>query len=137
MKLKTKLIPLIAVTGIGTIVAPLSLTSCSKGFEPVDLLNTEYKSKVAPHEKATIVGVYPDNDVSGFYENKVINNPSILADDILWTWSHLLHDEQSKQILEQIVKYNVFAANLNISLKSIWIGHQWTDVVDLHFVCYN
>lgn len=109
MKLKTKLIPIIAATSVVATVTPITLTSC--GYRYTDVLNTLYQPGVTPYKKTT---VYSTTTLQALYTNRVAKNQDVLRDDILYTWSTLLHDDDSKGNINKCIVYDKFNLDLHL-----------------------
>lgn len=85
MKLKTKLIPLSSLGVFGTIVAPISLTSCGNGNtigRAFDLAKNFYPTiECHEHELLSI------HDINELYAKKIAEDPEVIVQDYLWSKS--------------------------------------------------
>ncbi len=87
MKLKTTLIPVSCLGLCGSIITPLTLTSCGNGSaigRSFDLVKNYYPT-IERHEHA----VLPLHEINEDYAKTIVENPEVFVQDYLWgkCWS--------------------------------------------------
>lgn len=99
MKLKTKLIPIIASASVAATAAPITLTSC--GHRYTDMLY-QYQTGVKPFMKTTFEDC---NAASRTYEYRVKQNPDVIRDDVLFSISSIFNNKTTRAKIDQIVEF--------------------------------
>ncbi len=125
MKLKTKLIPIFTAASTAAVIAPLTLTSCGEWIRYTDLLNRQYESWVTPHEGMTVHG---EKALEQLYTVKAMGNTDIIRDDILWSFSTILHNTQTKALIDQQIKYSEFNFDIIFTTKTVFDRGEWKTV---------